>query len=375
MNRRLPFAAGILLALGCVCTAFTRASETTTAASAASVAPTLQTSATTAGPAQASPIQAPSKAPLLCIPFRVREQDEIWVVSTRGLGCVGCGSPAVNYHVLKYSKQRWVNSTPSALYATDDPAVLTVFFLHGNRIDYQESLRDGLETYFQLVGRLSDERPVRFVVWSWPSDQIHGVLKDVRSKAARTDEEGYYFAKFMAGMSSDGEVGLVSYSLGGRIITGGLHLLGGGSLCGRYVPAGDRPTMRVAMWAAALHNDWLIPGRYHGNALPLADRWYIAINGCDPVLARYRALQKRTNPVALGYAGMWGTNLLSPSLRTRIEQEYVSNIVGKSHEREPYLYSPYIAARTRDTVLWQDRIESAKSQISNIKQIQMAKSE
>ena len=353
MNRRLAFATCVLLALGCFCSAFTRASDTTSATSAESVARAELTSTTIAGPGQASPIQAPPKAPLLCIPFRVREQDEVWAVSTRGLGCVGCGSPAVNYHVLRYAKHRWINSTAGALYATDDPTVITVFFFHGNRVDYQESLRDGLEKYFQLIGRLSDERPVRYIVWSWPSDRIHGVLKDVRSKAARTDEEGYYFANFMTGMNSDVDVGLVSFSLGGRIITGGLHLLGGGSLCGRYVARGDRPTMRVAMWAAAVHNDWLIPGRFHGNALPMADRWYIPINNCDPVLARYHALERHGNPVALGYAGMWGMNLLHPTVRSRIEQEYVSNIVGKSHDQAPYLYSPYIAARTRETVLWQ----------------------
>lgn len=304
-------------------------------------------------PVQAPAIEQQAAAPR-CIPFRIREQDEVWAVSTRGIGCLPCGTPTVGFHVLKYAEQRWNPSTSAAFYATDDAEVGTVMYVHGNRIDYQGSLRDGLETYFELIGRLDEERPVRFVIWSWPSDQIKGPLNDIRAKAARTNDEGYLLATFVAGIRSDVPTGLVGYSFGARVITGGLHLLGGGTLCGRVVADGERPPLRVALWAAAVHNDWLLPGRTHGRALPLADAWYITINACDPVLQRYHFIEKCGDPVALGQAGLWGLDLLPAELRERIEQENVAHLVGSSHDRRLYLYSPYLAERTRQYVLWHD---------------------
>jgi hypothetical protein len=279
-------------------------------------------------------------------------------VSTRNLGS-GC---AVNQQpawlVWRYENKLWQPAKTADFYATDSPDVVTAFYIHGNRIDHWPGLRDGLEVYFQLVGKLDDERPVRFVIWSWPSSQIKGPLKDVRSKAWRTDADGYYLARFLDGMSPDVPTGLLGYSYGARIITGGLHLLGGGTLAGQAVPAGDRPPMRVAMWAAALHNHWLAPGHYHGQAVAMADRWFITHNCCDPVLSRYRWLDKCSNPVAMGYSGVYGRNLLPLDLNQRIEEMNASYLVGGTHDMRPYLYSLPIQSRTRQYVLWHELDET-----------------
>jgi hypothetical protein len=193
---------------------------------------------------------------------------------------------------------------------------------------------------------------VRFVIWSWPSEQIHGPLRDVRAKAARSDLDAVYLGRFLAGIQPQVRVGLVGYSYGARIIAGGLHLLGGGQLLGWTVSPGERPQLRVALWAAAEDDDWLVPGRYHGQALGMAEHWLITYNCCDPVLARYHLLQKWVKPVAMGYSGVAGRNLLPADLDARIEEWDVSNLVGSTHDLEPYLYSPAIAGRTRDVVLW-----------------------
>jgi len=318
------------------------------------VASPMQAAEVTVKSTAAGPVQAPLQAPAPCLTFRVREQDEVWAVSTRGIGCLPCGTPAVGFHVLQFTGNRWLNSNAAAFYATDNAEVVTAFYIHGNRIDYQGSLQDGLDMYFQLVGKLDDARPVRFVIWSWPSDQIKGVLKDVRSKAERTNIEGYLLANFLSSIRSDVPTGLVGYSYGARIVTGALHLLGGGTLCGRVVSNREHPPLRVALWAAAVHNDWPLPGHAHGMSLPEADAWYVTINCCDPVLKRYRSIDKCGDAVALGYAGLWGMNLLAPDVRERIEQQNVANIVGGTHDRRPYLNSPYIAERTREYALWRD---------------------
>jgi hypothetical protein len=148
--------------------------------------------------------------------------------------------------------------------------------------------------------------------------------------------------------------GLLGYSYGARIITGALHLLGGGSLGGTTIPAGDRPAFRSALWAAALHDHWLLPDHYHGHALGMADRWLITSNGCDPVLSRYQWIEKCGDPVALGYSGMYGRHLLPKELNDRVEELNVSCLVGGTHDMRPYLFSPPIQNRTRQYVLWHE---------------------
>jgi hypothetical protein len=283
-----------------------------------------------------------------CVPFRVREQDAVWAISTRHLGCCHAFTP----YVWKFVGGQWYPSSLQAFYAEDSADVVTSVYVHGNRIDSAQALSDGLQIYFQLVGRYDHLRPTRFVIWSWPSSQIHGPLRDVRAKAQRTDIDGYFFAQWMSGMQSDVQVGLLGYSYGARIITGALHLLGGGQLCGRTVPGGNRQPTQVVLWAAALHNYWLLPGQYHGCALPMANRWAIYINGCDPVLQRYRMLDKWSRPEALGYTGMVGMNQLPPEIWSRIEHWQVSHVVGRVHDMRRYLYAPGIAGRTTEILLW-----------------------
>ena len=284
-----------------------------------------------------------------CGPLGVRPQDGLWAISTRHLGCGHAFMPQV-WH---FQAGRWQPSTLAAFYASDSTEQVTSAYLHGNRIEHGQALSDGFQFYHQLVGRYSDSPPTRFVIWSWPSSQIKGVLKDVRTKAARTNVEGFFLASFLAGIQSNVQVGLLGYSFGARIITGGMHLLGGGSLAGRMVPGGNRQPTQVVLWAAALHNYWLLPGRFHGCALPMAQRWTIYVNGCDPVLKHYHRLEKCGDPEALGYTGFAGLNSLPPDLRSRVEQWQVSHIIGGTHDVRPYVYSPTVAGRTRQVILWQ----------------------
>lgn len=285
-----------------------------------------------------------------CATPGVRPQDSIWAISTRHLGCGHAFSP----QVWRLQEGRWQPSTLAAFYATDSSAVVTSAYIHGNRIEPGQALADGLSFYTQLIGRSTDERPNRFVIWSWPSSQIKGVRKDVLTKAARTNVEGYFLAEFLAGMRADVQVGLLGYSFGARIITGGMHLLGGGNLLGRVVSSGNRRPTNVVLWAAALHNYWLLPGRFYGCALPMAQDWLIYVNGCDPVLKHYHRIEKCGDPAALGYTGLAGLNTLPADLRSRIEQWQVSHLIGGTHDVRPYVYSPVVGGRTRQYLMWQE---------------------
>lgn len=294
-------------------------------------------------------LPCPEASKASCTAFRVREQDQVWVISSRHLGCAS-NATADSLQVWQYDKGTWQPRKLAEFYATDSADVVTAMYIHGNRIDASQANADGLAVYFQLVGKFDHTRAVRFVIYSWPSDQIKGPLKDVRAKAARADEEAFLVSRLLHGMNPEVPVGVVGYSYGARIILGALHLLGGGSLCGRATEPGKGQPIRVALWAAAEHNDWPLPGHNHGQALGMADAWWITINCCDPALERYRFVDPCAQPTALGYAGLAGG--LPTNLAAKVTQVNVSHIVGGTHEMPAYLYAPGIAQPTAKVILW-----------------------
>ena len=302
----------------------------------------------------ASSTSANAVAPVECIPFRIRPQDEVWAVSTRCLPCPSGAEGEIGWSVWKYDPlvPQWRSASSGEFYAGHRPDSVTAMYVHGNQIDSGLALRDGLDTYFQLAGRYDAGSPVRFIIWSWPSDKIHGPIRDGRTKASRADGEAYYLARFLAPMPDQARVGIVGYSYGARITAGALHLLGGEQLCGWTVAPGNEVAYRVVFWAAAEHDDWLVPYRRHWRAIDMAERWLITRNYCDPALSRYGWIEKGWDPVALGYSGLAGRNLLTAEQNARIEEIDVTSVVGKTHDNDAYLYAPWVAGRTRGVVLW-----------------------
>jgi hypothetical protein len=304
--------------------------------------------------ASAAQVQAPAGAEKqVCQTFRVREQDQVWLVSTRHLDCC-VGKFLPSFQIWLYEKGTWQPRTEADFFAADSAEVVTPIYIHGNRITASEASSYGLSFYFELAGKFDHEPPVRFVIWSWPSDQIRGPLKDVRVKADRSDCESYFLAYFLSKMKPEVRVGLLGYSFGARVLSGALHVVHGGAMFGYVVPGGGHPRIRAALWAAAEHNHWYQPGQFHGRAPAPEEPWFVTVNPCDPVLSRYRFIDECSNPVAVGYAGIYGRNLIDPVANAGIEEVNVSNIVGGTHDWRLYLYSPWIQNRTRDYVLWHD---------------------
>lgn len=280
-----------------------------------------------------------------------RRQDELWVLDARRLGCgsdcdrlgaargVGCGA--------------WLPSSMAEFHAAD-PAVTTIFFIHGNRVAPEDAYRAAAKVYRALAPHLPPGVPVRLVTWSWPSAKISGPIRDARIKAARTDRSGYLLACVLRRLDPATPVGVLGYSFGARIATGALHLLGGGQLgCYRLaVPPAPRAPLRVALLAAAVNNDWLLPGRYHGQALTQIDRLLLLNNSADRALRRYHFLfpRVRPRPQALGYTGFAGLSLLGP-MRSRIEQYDAACIVGDEHSLAHYLQSPRLMGLVAGTLV------------------------
>jgi len=278
----------------------------------------------------------------------VDRADDVWLISTRALGCPSWDNTIeIELHVEHYVGKGggWIETSLDEFLASSNPAQPTMIYVPGNQIDWNEAIKRGWHVRNSVLG-CSQIEPIRFVIWTWPSDRIHGLLRDVRVKAARTDGEAYYLAWLLSQLDSSTPLSILGYSLGARVTTGALHLLGGGELAGRTLPHAQAPPVRVALLAAGVHNNWLQPGAYQEYALSQMDRLLIQYNSRDPVLQRYRCLERHARPAALGYTGMY----VDESLGAWIEQQDVRCIVGKSHAEARYFNSTTLTDQIRDAL-------------------------
>ncbi len=272
--------------------------------------------------------------------FGASRNDEVWFVSTRHLCFPRWDDPSTYaLDVRRYERESgWRESSTEEFIAL--PALPTVVYVHGNRTDWSEASQHGWQVYESLAGCCNGPPTMRFVIWTWPSDQLRRPLRDVRVKAGRADNETFFLGWFLSQLKPASRVSLIGYSYGSRIITGGLHLLAGGSLGGIHLPhpaeAGRAPA-RVALLAPALDHDWLYPGHCHGAALEQMDHLHILYNSCDPALQYYDRLYRCSRVAALGYVGLSldGLGVFSH----RVEQFDAAPFVGRSHEEDHYFSS------------------------------------
>ncbi len=297
----------------------------------------------------------------------VREYDQVWVINTRRLDCHAVIRTPPDFAVeQRLPDGSWAQSSITEFVAGDDFTIPTCFVMHGNQVDVSLAVAQGLRVYRALTAGLPDDRPLRFVIWSWPSDRIPGILKDVRAKAARANTEGKYLAWVLDQLDPRTPVSLVGFSYGARIATGALHLLAGGSTNGFRLPPnltlsrGDvrierpaenatqlqRTPIRAILVAAAVHNYWLAEGQYHGRALEIVDEMLLVENSCDSALKRYRFVDTSRSAEALGYTGPAGW---SPHYG-KIHRVDACCDLGKKHDWELYLASPKYAALMRQFV-------------------------
>ncbi|MBI2481275.1 MAG: hypothetical protein HYV60_22335 [Planctomycetia bacterium] len=294
-----------------------------------------------------SPQQAGSTSSACC---DVDRADDIWLISTRHLGCPSrdkTGDDDIYLHVEHHGGKGvgWLESSLDEFFASGDPAQPTMIYVPGNRVDWNDAIERGTHVRDAVLGG-SQIEPIRFVIWSWPSDQIHGQIKDVRVKAARTNGEAHYLAWFLSRCDAGTPLRILGYSYGARVTTGALHVLGGGKLAGQTLPDAQPRRLRVALLAAAVHNYWLQPGACHEYALSQMDRLLIQYNSCDPVLKRYHIVEKRAHPAALGYTGMHADETEG----AWIEQHNVCCIVGNSHAEARYFNSSTLTDEIREAL-------------------------
>jgi hypothetical protein len=277
----------------------------------------------------------------------IRPQDEILLVNVRPVGC--CCDPAVladgvqieSYQPVDESGCRQWQASNMANVVAADPSVSTVIFVHGNRLTNWDAKSEGVAAYRRIVRQCTDDSPIRFVIFSWPSAQIPGPLKDVRVKAARTRPAGCQLAWFVDQLPAETPLTMVGFSYGARIVTGSLNILGGGSGGPAGLQHPDRRPVNALLMAAALNSDWLCPGHCHGQAMSVVHEMVLVDNCEDRAMKYYRFSTTNGNPQALG---LCGPTCIDPAGAAKIVKLNVARYVGSEHDLFCYLSAPGVTS-------------------------------
>lgn len=278
----------------------------------------------------------------------IRLEDEIDVINTRSICGAGDsefmrkGIKVETYAICDEAGYRKWQSSDLDSFLKYDPSVPTIIFVHGNQIGPGDAKAEGLSLYRKIILQGCDAPRIRFVIFSWPSSKVAGLLRDVREKAARTEPAGYHMAWVLDQMPAETPVSLVGFSFGARIITGGLHVLAGGSLGGsltlkEHVHPHREPVNAVLM-AAASHSYWLAEGQHHGRAMSQVNRMLFINNCADRAMVYYDLLTPgRGGPQAMG---LRGPTRVSPKDADKIFNRDVSRYVGSQHDLMAYVCAP-----------------------------------
>lgn len=272
--------------------------------------------------------------------------NQVWLVSTRAAE-LHSADPELGLRYWRYEAGAWRSASRDDLLFSAAPNMPTAIYLHGNRINSPQSCCDGWRIYRSFARQAPGERPFRFVIWSWPSTKIDGEVRDVRVKSLRSDSQAYYLAWLVDQLPPDEQVGLIGYSYGARIVSGALHILGGGEVSGRGLPERVHPDRRPlggVLLAGALDSDWLAPGQRHGQALTQVDRLLITSNASDPVVRWYPFLYGLgSDREALGYKGAAGLHRWGEA-SAAVRELDVSGCVGAEHDWTRYMLQPALVA-------------------------------
>jgi hypothetical protein len=275
----------------------------------------------------------------------------VWLISTRGAPHEDQLDTALE--TLRYWRLddgcRWTASNAKAFHASDDVAVPTVLFIHGNWTSVSEAVTKGWDTY-DLTRSEAADRPFRYVIWSWPADRIYRhIYDDIRLKAGYSDAESYYLAQWLQGVRPGVKISLTGHSFGPRVITGALQLLAGGEIAGRSLPhdvvaawaGGKRNPIRAALLAPAIDADGLAAGKSRGLALSMLDKALVTSNERDFVLRRYPRLYDCPGNQALGCVGP--TDGVANSLKLEVLD--VACSIGRRHNLQVYCSEPGVCER------------------------------
>ncbi|WP_246419898.1 hypothetical protein [Aporhodopirellula rubra] len=235
--------------------------------------------------------------------------DRFWLINTRHITCNTCRMNLSQPNFRIDRLDRCGRRSPSNLddyLSSMDSSRPRIIYVHGNRRDAQTAIKQGLFVYQQLARNRVTDQPMDWVIWSWPSDANSIFLSDVRDKAQRTNSQGLYLAWLLREHTLRSQPsGLIGFSFGGRIVSGSLHALAGGSLGRRTIgePAITGANIDVGLLAPAVDSTWMSSGGYHRLATQNINRMVMLYNHRDIALKYFKLISTTPDAQALGYTG------------------------------------------------------------------------
>ncbi len=267
----------------------------------------------------------------------VRPGDSVWEINSRQLPQCMPADCSVRLAVSRLENSCWQVSEEESLIelAMHEP-MRTVIYVHGNWMPVNETRTRALNVYKMISARSAE--PIRFVFFSWPSEQRERPARDIITKKPLLTTSSFYLAYFVQRLPAEQPLSMLGYSFGGAIVTGSLHLLAGGELDG-YCLCDRTPPLqpiRVGLTAPAFDQYALGPSGRYSRALEVVDYLHNLYNSRDPILRRFRFFDRDNDPVAAGFAGLSATLAVLPlETNEKIEQDDCCS-VGRSHYEVAY---------------------------------------
>lgn len=231
------------------------------------------------------------------------------------------------------------------------PGVPICIVVHGSFMDSPSVLPDSHHTWSWLKSGACG-RPFQMIYFSWPSDRALSPFAsiDVAILGSRASRNGFYLASLIQSLPAECPVCLVGHSHGTRVISSGLHLLGGGVVEGHRhrVPGCSGRRIRVVYTASAIDHDWLNPDERFGRALCCVECLINLRNAKDPALQIY-PLRRIGSSRALGAAGFTSKDRRElGTYSSRVRDWNVSSLIGHDHSWPNYVAHNSLASSLRN---------------------------
>lgn len=297
------------------------------------------------------------------------EPSEIYEISTRHLPdrfrCINFDQP--NVEVNKWMGNRWSRTNVEEALPIGGTGMLTIIYVHGNFMDRNNAL-ERVHIVNEYLKAQAD-RPFRLLMLSWPSQREKKPLRDVVSNAESAECQSLYVAWMLQRLRSESQVSMLGFSFGARAVTGGLHLDAGGVIPGYAsspMPIQDASMRyRLGLVAPALDRNWMEANGRHQLAMSHVESMVNLYNSRDPILRRFRFIDRLSRPIAAGFAGFTGLEALADPRATtpligqsRIRQYDCGSRIGTTHsEKNYYRECPYFRTMIQH-LLWKVPEES-----------------
>jgi len=279
------------------------------------------------------------------------------LISTRRITSQVCRADLTSPNLSIWRLDRCGRRTRSSLeeyVATMLPDRPRLIYVHGNQRSAEVALERGLELRHELTRNCRDRQPIDWVIWSWQSDREALLVRDARLKAARTEAQGLYLAWLLTHHAAAGQpTGLIGFSFGGRIITGALHALAGGSLSRRTLPTPPivDAGFDVGLLAPALQTRWISPGGYHERSTQNMDEMVLLYNHRDIALKAYWLVAGRRGVSALGYTGPQCVAPRADGTPLPIRAKDCARTVGSHHSEKQYYQASCCAGKEMSSLI------------------------